>query len=120
MHLNHLTDEARALAKKKSLGYLFGTALGKFCRMALDRGKRPIVWHDILLHHADALDYLPKETVIAYWFYDCQPTYPAFPYFCSRGFDVLGCPGVMKTAAHGPRLRPRPRQHPRPGQGCRS
>lgn len=102
MRLQHLTEEGRELARRKSLGHLFGTALGKLCRMALERGKRPIVWHDILLHHADALDYLPTETVIAYWFYDYQPTYPAVPYFCSRGYDVLACPGVMKTAANGP------------------
>lgn len=102
MHLHHLTDEAREVARKKSLGHLYGTAMGKICNLVLERGKRPIVWHDILLHHADALDYLPKEAVIAYWFYDYQPTYPAIPYFCSRGYDVLACPGVMKTALNGP------------------
>jgi hypothetical protein len=102
MHLHHLTEEARKLARKKGLGHLYGMAMGRICNLVLERGKRPIVWHDILLHHADALDYLPKETVIAYWFYDHQPTYPAIPYFCSRGYDVLACPGVMKTALNGP------------------
>ncbi len=102
MRLHHLTDEAREVARKKSIGHLFGTAMQKICQMVIDRGKRPIIWHDLLLHHADALDYLPKETVIAYWFYDWQPSYPAIPYFCSRGYDVLGCPGVMKTAPNGP------------------
>ncbi len=102
MHLHHLTDEAREVAHKKSLGHLYGSAMRKVCNLVLERGKRPIVWHDILLHHADALEYLPKETVIAYWFYDYQPTYPALAYFCSRGYDTLACPGVMKTARNGP------------------
>jgi len=88
-----LSTAARELAERDGIGALYGLGMGKLTRMALERGRRPIIWHDMLTHHPEAIAYLPQETVIAYWFYDMQPDYPAVRAFAEIGFDVLAMPG---------------------------
>jgi hypothetical protein len=99
-----LSEEARAFVREKGMGALYGTGLGRLARMIVERGRRPIVWHDMLLHHPDALDYLPSETIICYWFYDSQPAFPAIDYFRGRGFDVLAAPGLIVNRSRTPDL----------------
>ncbi|HEY3396641.1 MAG TPA: family 20 glycosylhydrolase [Armatimonadota bacterium] len=101
MHLSHLTEEAKEVVRKRGMAALYGEALGRVCRMIVEQGRRPIVWHDILLHHLGSLQHLPPETIIAYWFYDSQPDFPAIPWFCGQGYDVIAAPGIMKTGRWG-------------------
>ncbi|MHB9024698.1 MAG: family 20 glycosylhydrolase [Armatimonadota bacterium] len=91
-----LHDAAKAVAVREGVGALYGTGMGKLTRMILERGRRPIIWHDMLLYHPEAMAYLPKETIIAYWFYDSQPAFPAIEFFCNHGFDVLAAPGLVR------------------------
>ncbi|MHB9024647.1 MAG: family 20 glycosylhydrolase [Armatimonadota bacterium] len=90
-----LSEEAREEARKHGIGSLYGRGIGKIAQLVIDRGRRPIMWHDMLLHHPDSLAYLPKETIIAYWYYDYQPDYPADAFFCEQGYDVIAVPGLM-------------------------
>lgn len=91
----HLSEQAREEARRNGLGALYGRAMGRLTRMVLERGRRPIMWHDMLLHHPEAMEFLPEETVVAYWYYDYQPAFPAVEFFCSRGFDVIAAPGLL-------------------------
>ena len=77
--------------------------------VAARRKARIMMWHDMLLDRgrgewepfyergtaetAKLLDVLPKDVVICDWCYLApQAAYPTFPYFTSRGYDVLTCP----------------------------
>ncbi|HEY3416716.1 MAG TPA: family 20 glycosylhydrolase, partial [Armatimonadota bacterium] len=90
-----LSEEAREEARQHGIGSIYGRGMGKIAQLVIDRGRRPIMWHDMLLHHPDSLAYLPKETIIAFWYYDYQPDYPALNFFCEQGYDVIAAPGLM-------------------------
>jgi len=59
-------------------------------------GRKPIVWHDMLIHYPRALESLSRSAVIAFWFYDYDSDYPALEMFRQHGFMTL-----MATAAFG-------------------
>lgn len=97
MRLSRLDARARCAARKGGLGTLHGHAMGRLARMALARGKRPIVWHDLFFHYPGSLRFLPRETILAYWYYDLDDAFPAVPFLCRKGFDVIACPGVVPS-----------------------
>ncbi|MFZ2654707.1 MAG: family 20 glycosylhydrolase [Victivallales bacterium] len=94
MNLSQLDNRAKDVVRERGMGALYGQAMGRIAHMVLKYGRRPIMWHDMLFHHPEGMDYLPKETIIAYWFYDHQPNFPAVPYLCCHGFDVIAAPAV--------------------------
>lgn len=59
----------RPLVKKEGVGPVYGRFMGALARWVLEQGKRPIAWDDTFCAHPDALDHLPKETIIQYWDY---------------------------------------------------
>lgn len=59
----------RPLVKREGVGPVYGRFMGELARWVLEQGKRPIVWDDTFCAHPEALDFLPKETVIQYWDY---------------------------------------------------
>ena len=59
----------RPLVKKDGVGPVYGRFMGELTRWVLEQGKRPIVWDDTFCAHPDALEHLPKETIIQYWDY---------------------------------------------------
>lgn len=101
MNLSQLDDKAKDVARERGLGALHGQAMGRIARMILEYGRRPIMWHDMLFHHPEGMDYLPEGTIIAFWFYDHQHFFPAVPFLCSLGLDVIAAPAVI----HGGHLR---------------
>jgi len=50
-------------------GVLYGRHVGTAARWLLERGLRPIVWDDTVCAYPAAFEFLPKETIIAYWDY---------------------------------------------------
>ena len=71
-------DEARKVgecptckAAVKSQGHaaLIGRYFGDVAKWGVEQGKRPVIWDDTLCAFPEALDALPKETMIAYWDY---------------------------------------------------
>lgn len=60
-------------------------------------GRKPIVWHDILLHYPAALPRLSRNAVIAFWFYDEDSDYPVLSMLREHGFRVLMASGLIST-----------------------
>ena len=76
-----------------SKGQLYAEHYGPLCRRVLERGRRPCLWGDMLLHHPDAVAGIPRETVIFDWHYDSAPG-ESTRLFRQHGFDVVCCPAV--------------------------
>jgi Glycosyl hydrolase family 20, catalytic domain len=60
----------RAYAEKSSLSELYVSHLNTLSRPLADKGIRPIIWGDMILHHPEALDHLSRKIVIFDWLYD--------------------------------------------------
>ncbi len=85
----------RCAGRMKSGGVaaLYGDYCGRICRRVLDSGRRPCLWGDMLAKFPNALNEIPKGTVIFDWNYSGSPA-DTTRLFRERGFDVVCCPAV--------------------------
>ena len=64
----------------------------------ISRGKRPMIWGDMLLQSPDLLDELPKGTVVLPWNYDAGVDYAAMlEPLRERDIDFIVCPGILNS-----------------------
>jgi hypothetical protein len=75
-------------------GGLYGEYFGPLCRLVLEHGRRPCLWGDMLLRHPEALDAIPRQTVIFDWQYFSRPR-ESTRLFRQHGFDVVCCPSLQ-------------------------
>ncbi len=75
-------------------GGLYAEYFGPLCRYVLERGRRPCLWGDMLRQHPEALDAIPRDTVIFDWQYFGDPL-ESTRAFRQRGFDVVCCPSIQ-------------------------
>lgn len=52
---------------------LYGLHVGEIARRVLQAGRTPGIWGDMLLEHPQAIEHLPKETVVFNWQYFTAP-----------------------------------------------
>src|SRR5262249_29960671 len=86
-------ERCSAAANDVGIGGLYGRYIGELSRWVLEQGLRPIVLDDTLCAFPDALEHLPKETIIDYWDYIAvaDPT----PVLIPRMAHVEGAPRVV-------------------------
>jgi hypothetical protein len=75
-------------------GGLYGEYFGPLCRFVLERGHRPCLWGDMLLQRPEALDAIPRQTLIFDWQYFSRPR-ETTELFRRHGFDVVCCPSLQ-------------------------
>lgn len=63
----------------------------------VERGRQPIVWHDMLIHYPQTQALLSKHAVIAFWFYDRDSDYAALATFKDLGFRTLMATSVFEN-----------------------
>ncbi|MGE3181267.1 MAG: family 20 glycosylhydrolase, partial [Phycisphaerae bacterium] len=72
---------------------LYGEFYRDLCDYVLEKGKRPGLWADMLNEHPDALEYLPKETILFDWQYDKRPLETSQK-LRDAGFDIICAPAL--------------------------
>ena len=60
----------RAYAAEHSLSGLYIDHMNAMSLPLIEKGIRPVIWGDMLLHHPEALDKLSRKVVIFDWLYD--------------------------------------------------
>ncbi len=70
---------------------LYGEHFGPLARRVADKGRTPAVWGDMFADHPQALDCLPKNTLIFDWQYFHGPEATTRG-FKEKGFEVVCCP----------------------------
>ena len=74
-------------------GGLYAEYFARLCQWVLERGRRPCLWGDMLIKHPEALDAIPRQTLIFDWHYETGPRETTRK-FRQHGFDVICCPAV--------------------------
>lgn len=64
------------------------------CGVLTAQGRIPIVWHDMLAHFPEALDFTSRDATIAFWFYDEDSDYPFLDMLKRRGFKTMMASGT--------------------------
>ncbi|HXH60419.1 MAG TPA: hypothetical protein VNI20_03585, partial [Fimbriimonadaceae bacterium] len=70
---------------------LYGRHFGPLAQRVVDAGHTPAVWGDMFVDHPEALDHLPKETIVFDWQY-FKGVKDTARQFTDKGFRVVGCP----------------------------
>jgi hypothetical protein len=103
-------DESRMLGQcprcktkvsESGVARLYGDHVGEIARRVAKAGLTPLLWSDMLEHHPQAMDGLPRDLKILYWNYNL-PNWPrpyAVPMFHKQGFQVICSPAVRSGAA---------------------
>ncbi|MFY9234412.1 MAG: family 20 glycosylhydrolase [Fimbriimonadaceae bacterium] len=92
---------------------LYGSHFGPLARRVIEKGRRPAVWGDMFLDHPEALEHMPRETLIFDWHYFKGPLETAKA-FMGKGFEVVCCPTIQNYNAmwmHLPQSEENVRQH---------
>lgn len=75
-------------------GELYADYFAGLCEWLLSQGRRPCLWGDMLLKHPEALERIPRQTLIFDWQYFQRPR-ESTAFFRTRGFDVVCCPSIQ-------------------------
>lgn len=82
-------------AERNTMDALAGEHVKRVCELALERGKTPMIWGDVLLQHRGSTELIPKDAVICDWHYDAEVSPESVEFFRSQGFQVLCCPAIV-------------------------
>ena len=94
---------------------LYGNHFAPLARHVLEAGRRPAMWGDVLLDHPQAIELIPRETLIFDWQYFGDPARTAAR-FLEVGFEVVLSPALHTYSAswmHLPQSEENVRQHAR-------
>lgn len=72
---------------------IYGEHFGAMAQRVIAKGRRPAVWGDMFLDHPDALEQMPRETLIFDWQYfkSCAESSQKF---MDAGHEVVCCPTI--------------------------
>ncbi len=73
---------------------LYGAHFGPLAEYVVSKGRRPGVWGDMFVEHPEALEFLPKSTLIFEWQYFNGIAETA-KQFVEKGFEVVGSPAIQ-------------------------
>jgi hexosaminidase len=109
-HIGHdeVTNKGRfphdEVCREKGLNRIFAEDVARLTEFLKERGIRPMLWGDMLLHASEASDagnaatveaarelrsLMPKEAVIADWHYAGVTVFPSLPLIRQSGLDVV-------------------------------
>ena len=73
---------------------VYGEHFGPLAQYVIDKGRTPGVWGDMYLEHPEALDAMPKETIVFDWQYFKSPEHTS-KLFRDKGFRTVFCPTIF-------------------------
>lgn len=95
--LGHSAESKKKVAAVGK-GRLYGDYLKILCDIVVGLGKRPVVWADIALNYPDALNLLPKETILVDWNYGwALDRFGDHKKLMQSGFEIWGSPAIRSA-----------------------
>lgn len=80
--------------KDEDTGRLYIDFVKKIIDHLKSKGKRVMMWGDVLLQHPEVIAELPKDIQLANWHYDENPSEENFVTFEKSGCEQIVCPGT--------------------------
>lgn len=88
----------KSVSDSVGAGNLFGQHIEPLLGFLSKKGKRPMLWGDMLLAHPEAFSYLPKGTTVLTWEYGALKDYSAWiDPLQQRKIDFWVCPGILNS-----------------------
>ena len=89
-----LKDFAEKSSGKLDEGELYIDFIKKIISHVSSKGKKIMMWGDILLHHPERIDDLPADTLFLNWDYAKEPNEENVKVFAKSGRQQIVCPGT--------------------------
>lgn len=97
-YFNICCDETFDLGKGrnagKDRGVLYCDFVAKIIEHVTQMGKTVMMWGDIALEYPNALDRIPKDTILLNWWYDQNPSEQKVIRIKEQGLTQIICPGT--------------------------
>ncbi|HYK43971.1 MAG TPA: beta-N-acetylhexosaminidase, partial [Parafilimonas sp.] len=88
-------DKCKAMAAKEGTSKLYIDHIKMLCDIVISLGKIPVMWADIALKHPEALQLLPKQTILVDWNYGWDMNnFGDHEKLMQSGFEVWGAPAI--------------------------
>ena len=88
-------DKCKAKAAKEGTSKLYIDHIKMLCDIVISLGKIPVMWADIALKHPEALQLLPKQTILVDWNYGWDMNnFGDHERLTQSGFEVWGAPSI--------------------------
>lgn len=78
----------------EEVGKLYVSFVEKIIAHVTSRGKKVMMWSDILLKHPETIDKLPEDTCYLNWFYRLDPPEENISRIAQSGRPQMVCPGT--------------------------
>ncbi len=91
-----LEGPTKALGDEIGPGGVYVRHIRRVYELVHDKyGKRMMMWGDVILHHPDKLDAIPKDVVMLTWGYGPKESFEdQIAPFAKSGYEFFVCPGV--------------------------
>ncbi|MEE9403689.1 MAG: family 20 glycosylhydrolase [Algisphaera sp.] len=87
--------KTKALCEEQGRASVYLDFLNKICAEVQRHGKTPMFWGDIVLHHPELIDRIPKDAVLLNWGYEAShPFMKQSKQFHEAGVRQYVCPGT--------------------------
>jgi hypothetical protein len=73
-------------------------------RLARERGKRTLIWGDVVHAHPERIPELPRELVLLDWWYEAEHDYDRVKRFAAHAIPFWVCPGTSSWNSLFPRI----------------
>ncbi len=93
-YFNICCDETFDLKTLDPEGKLYLEFVQKIIAYVASKGKRVMMWADILLQHPDCIEALPEDTLFLNWSYRAEPPEESVARFAKLGRAQIVCPGT--------------------------
>lgn len=88
-------EKCKAKAAKEGTSKLYIDHIKMLCDIVISLGKTPVMWADIALKHPEALQLLPKQTILVDWNYGWDMNnFGDHQKLVESGFQVWGAPAI--------------------------
>jgi len=88
-------EKCKAKAAKEGTSKLYIDHIKMLCDIVIRLGKIPVMWADIALKHPEALQLLPKQTILVDWNYGWDlSNFGDHQKLIESGFEVWGAPSI--------------------------
>jgi hypothetical protein len=86
---------SRRACQRRGKARVYLEHIRKLHRLARERGKRMMIWGDIVLEHPESIAQLPADVLVLNWGYDAQRNWnSSCRAFARAGLEFWVCPGV--------------------------
>lgn len=75
-------------------GRLYVDFVCKIVRYLTEKGKKVMMWGDVILNHSDLFPEMPKDILYGNWAYDANPSERCAEVFSACGVTQIMCPGT--------------------------